>query len=328
MTVLFDVAGIGNAIVDVLSYCDDALVRSQGMMKGTMTLIDEQRAEDLYHMMGQATECSGGSAANTMAGISSLGGRAAFIGKVYDDQLGKIFRHDLNGVGVYFNTPAATQGRATGRCLIFVTPDAQRTMNTYIGACAQIRDEDIDPAIVEKALVTYVEGYLWDEPETKQALRKAMTLAKGAERKVAMTLSDVFCVERHRQDFLELLNGQIDILFANEAEVMALFQKSTVEEAIAELQGKCEIAAITRSEKGSVLVTKEEQIKVAPKPIRELVDTTGAGDLYASGFLYGYTRGYSLERCGEIASLAAADIIQHLGARPLKPLRNLLPQAA
>lgn len=328
MTALFDVAGIGNAIVDVLSYCDDALVRSQGMMKGTMTLIDEQRAEDLYHMMGHATECSGGSAANTMAGLSSLGGRAAFIGKVYDDQLGKIFRHDLNGVGVYFTTPAATSGRATGRCLIFVTPDAQRTMNTYIGACAQIRDEDIDPAIVEKALVTYVEGYLWDEPETKQALRKAMTLAKGAGRKVAMTLSDVFCVERHRQDFLELLDGQIDILFANEAELMALFQTADFDAAVAAVQGRCEVAAVTRSEKGSLLVTAEEQTKIAAKPIRELVDTTGAGDLYASGFLYGYTRGYSLERCGEIASLAAADIIQHLGARPLKPLRHLLPQAA
>ena len=290
MTERLDVVGIGNAIVDVLSHADDDLLIRHGLNKGAMTLIDAARADALYAVMGGAIEASGGSAANTMAGIASLGGRGAFIGKVADDQLGAIFRHDTKAAGTGFATPPSRDGAPTARCLIFVTPDAQRTMNTYLGACLELGPEDVDPALVGAAKVTYLEGYLWDPPRAKEAFVKAAALAHAAGNRVALTLSDSFCVARHRDEFLTLVDEHVDILFANEAEICALWQVADFDAA----------------------------------PIDRLVDTTGAGDQYAAGFLHGYCQGYDLARCGRIASLAAAEVLQHFGARPAAPLRDLV----
>lgn len=320
----YHVVAIGNAIVDVLSFSDDTLIVAEGMNKGTMCLIDEERADTLYNKMGPSTEVSGGSAANTLAGLSSLGARTAFIGKVFKDQLGKIFRHDLQAVGVEFSTPSAETGKATARCLILVTPDGQRTMNTFIGACNELYEDDIDTGLIANAQIVYGEGYMWDQPSAKQALKKAFRIAKENGAKVAFTLSDVFCVERSREDFQQMIEEDFDILFCNEAEAKSLFPGKSMEEIFTALQGKCEIVAVTCGERGSMILTKSERIEVPAIPVHEVIDTTGAGDLYAAGFLYGYTHGMKLYDCGRLGSACASDVITHLGARAQRPLTRLL----
>lgn len=320
---IHDVLGVGNAIVDIIAQADEAFLEAHGMAKGGMALIDEARAHALYAAMGSAIEASGGSAANTIAGVASFGGRAAFIGKVRDDEFGQIFGHDLTSLGVRFTTPAATDGAATARCLVLVTPDAQRTMNTHLGACVDLTPADIDADLVAASAITYLEGYLFDPPAAKDAFRKAATIARGAGRKVALTLSDSFCVHRYKDEFKQLIAEHIDILFANEAEIEALYGSRDIAAAADDLAGQVGIAAITRSEKGSLLVSGGERVAVPAAPIEELVDTTGAGDLYAAGVLYGLSRRLSLAECGRLGSLAAAEVIQHYGARPLQPLGEL-----
>lgn len=319
----YDVLGVGNAIVDILAQADDAFLAAQGMEKGAMTLVDEARAHAIYDAMGAAVEASGGSAANTIAGVASFGGKAAFIGRVRDDEFGGIFAHDLRSLGVAYGTPAATGGPATARCLVLVTPDAQRTMNTHLGACVELTEADIDPALVAAAQVTYLEGYLFDPPQAKDAFRKAARLAREAGRKVALTLSDSFCVHRYHDEFLELIRDHVDIVFANEAEMEALYPGTALAEAATLLAGQVEIAAITRSEKGSLLARGDERVEVAAQPIDRLVDTTGAGDLYAAGVLYGLSQGKPLAECGRLGSIAAAEVISHYGARPETSLAAL-----
>ncbi|MGB1539480.1 MAG: adenosine kinase [Rickettsiales bacterium] len=322
----YDVVAIGNAIVDVLSMCDDALIEKLGLRKGTMILIDEDRAEELYELMGPATECSGGAAANTLAGLASLGGRAAFVGKVRNDTLGHIFTHDMRATGVYFDTPHAEAGKATARCLIFVTPDAQRTMNTYIGACATLPEQDIDAQLIADSALLMVEGYMWNDPTTKAAIRRAMEIAKAADRQIAFSPSDVFCIENHHQEMLELVE-ESDVVFANEMEAKTLYGVETFEEAAEAIRGKCKLAVITRGELGSVVITPEHTVAVSAAPVHEVVDTTGAGDLFASGFLYGYLRGWEPAKCAELGSQCSAEIIQHMGARTLKPLSRFVNAA-
>ena len=319
-----DVVGIGNAIVDVISHADDSFLEQNNLPKGAMTLIDDDRAHSLYDSMGPGVEMSGGSAANTIAGIASFGGNAAFIGKVRDDQLGEVFSHDIRSLGVTFETPPGNDGASTARCLILVTPDAQRTMNTFLGACVDLGPDDVDPALIESAKVTYLEGYLWDPPWAKDAFRKAVEIAHGAGRKVALTLSDAFCVDRYREEFRDLVSGGVDIVFANEAELLSLYEVDEFDDGLQAIRGHCEIAALTRSEKGSVIVSGDEIHVIDAAPVARVVDTTGAGDLYAAGFLYGYTNGQDLAACGHLASLAAGEIISHFGARPDVPLRTLL----
>ncbi len=318
-----DVVGIGNAIVDVLAQADEAFLEAQDLAKGAMTLIDGARAESLYAAMGPAVEVSGGSVANTMAGLASLGGRGAFVGKVRNDQLGGIFRHDIRAAGVTFETPAATEGPPTARCLIFVTPDAQRTMGTYLGASVDLMAEDLDAAVIGRAKVTYLEGYLWDAPEAKAAFLEAARMAHGAGRKVALSLSDPFCVDRHRDSFIELIGGHVDLLFANDVEICSLFQVDDFDRALQEARGHCEIAALTRSAKGSVVLCDNEVHLVDAEPVAKVVDTTGAGDLYAAGFLYGFTQERSLYDCGRLGAIAAAEAISHFGARPETRLEDL-----
>ncbi len=322
-----DVVGIGNAIVDVIAHADEAFLEKEALVKGTMALIDAERAEALYRIMGPAIEASGGSTANTMAGIASLGGNGAFIGKVRDDLLGQVFRHDLTAQGVRFDTPAATEGPATARCLILVTPDGQRTMNTFLGACAELGPDDIDPEIVGMAQVTYLEGYLFDPPLAQKAFRNAAAIAHGAGKKVALSLSDPFCVDRHRSAFRDLVAGHVDILFANEAEICSLYETDDFAAAAAAVRGRVAIAALTRSADGSVVFANGEEHRVKAAPVARVVDSTGAGDLYAAGFLYGLTRGLPLPICGAIGSLCAAEIIAHVGARPEKNLREFVAAA-
>ena len=321
---LLDVVGIGNAIVDVLANADDELLVKQGMTKGAMTLIDADRAEALYSVMGAAIEVSGGSAANTIAGLASLGARAGFMGKIGNDQLGGIFRHDIQANGVVFETPSAKSATPTARCLIFVTPDAQRTLNTYLGACIEFGPEDVDATLVAHSKVTYLEGYLWDPPAAKAAFLKAAKVARDAGRKVALSLSDAFCVERHRAEFRELLTQHVDILFANEAEICSLWQVDNFDAALQATRGRCEIAALTRSARGSVILAGQEVHIVDAARVHQVVDTTGAGDLYAAGFLYGLTGGREPYDCGRIGAIAAAEVIGHYGARPETPLSELL----
>ena len=323
----FDVVGIGNAIVDVLAKADDAFLKRQGLAKGTMALIDAARAEVLYAEMGEGIEASGGSAANTIAGLASLGGRGAYVGKLRDDELGAIFAHDLKSIGVAFKTPPLTSGPPTARCLILVTPDAQRTMNTFLGACVELGPEDIDPELISAAQVTYLEGYLFDPPRAMEAFRKAAELAHKAGRKVALSLSDPFCVGRHRADFLELVDQHVDVLFANEHEIASLYQTEHFELAAEAVRGHCEIAVLTRSERGSSIVTAKAMLHVAPAPVARVVDSTGAGDLYAAGFLYGLTHGRDLETCGKLGSLCAGEVIGHFGARPETSLKILAKSA-
>ena len=317
------VVGIGNAIVDIIAHADDAFLTAQGMAKGGMALIDEARAEALYALMPPALEMSGGSAGNTIAGLASLGSKVGYIGKVRDDILGKVFRHDLTAAGVAFPTPAATSGAATARCLILVTPDAQRTMNTFLGACVQLGPDDIDPDLVRSAELTYLEGYLYDPPQAQQAFHLAADIAHGAGRKVALSLSDAFCVGRHRDAFLALVDHHIDVLFANEAEITALFQ-TDFKTAIAAVRGLAEIVAVTRGAEGSVVVTAEDVIQVPAAPVSRVLDTTGAGDLYAAGFLHGMTQRQSLAECARLGGLCAAEIISHYGARPETPLASFV----
>jgi sugar/nucleoside kinase (ribokinase family) len=318
-----DVVGIGNAMVDVLSHADEALVARQGLVKGTMQLVDEVRARALYDAMGPGVEMSGGSAANTVVGVASFGGRAHYVGKVRDDQLGDVFGHDLRATGVGYDTPRATSGPPTGRCLILVTPDAQRTMSTFLGASVRLGPADVDRGLVARGKILYLEGYLFDPPDAQEAFRAAAAIAHAAGRKVALTLSDPFCVERHRAAFLDLVQHHVDILFANEAEICALYQVRDFDAAVSHVRGHCELAALTRSAKGSVLVQGNRLHVVQAHPVDAVVDTTGAGDLYASGVLYGLAQGLDLPTCGRLGSLAAAEVIAHVGARPMVPLTEL-----
>jgi sugar/nucleoside kinase (ribokinase family) len=322
-----DVAGIGNAIVDVIAHADETFLAAEGFAKGAMTLIDAARADALYDRVGPAIESSGGSAGNTIAGIASLGGVGAYIGKVRDDVLGGVFRHDITAIGVQFQTPPASAGPGTARCLILVTSDGQRTMGTYLGACVDLGPEDIDPAIIGAAQITYLEGYLFDPPRAMEAFREAAAVAHGAGRQVALSLSDPFCVGRHRNDFLSLVSGEIDILFANEAEICSLYQTEDFAAAAAAVQQHVKIAALTRGAEGSVIMADGATHKIAAAPVARVVDTTGAGDLYAAGVLFGLTRGLPLPTCGAIGSLCAAEIISHVGARPEAALDKLVASA-
>ncbi len=320
----YDVVAIGNAILDILAFTDDALLERYDMKKGAMTLITAEEANRLYSHMEQSQEVSGGSAANTLAGLASLGAHTAFIGKVADDQFGRIYRHDLRAVGVDFDTPVATGDKPTGCSYILVTPDAQRTMNTYLGAGSDMADSDLDETLIAKAKVVYIEGYQWSTPDNQAMVRHAFALAERHGAKSAFTLSDVFCVDNHREAFQEIITNHIDILFANEAEARALYPDSSWEDILDHLQGRCDAVIITRSEKGSVILSKDERLDVAPVPANEVIDTTGAGDLYAAGFLYGYVHAMPLAECGRLGSLCATQIIQQLGARALKPLKDVL----
>lgn len=312
----FDVVGIGNALVDVLSNESDTFVAAQGLAPGSMTLVDTERAEQLYAAMGPAVEISGGSAANTLVGVASLGGSAAFVGRVADDQLGGVFGHDIRAAGVTFRAEPVAGGEPSGRCLIVVTPDAQRTMSTYLGASAQLGPADVDHDLVARAQVLYLEGYLWDEPDAKAAYRLAARTAHDAGNRVAFTLSDSFCVERHRAEFLDLVESEVDVLFANEAEITSLYEVERFDDALQRVQHHCEIAVLTRSEKGAVVVTRDEVHVIDAQPAPAVVDTTGAGDLFAAGFLFGLTHGYHLGTAARLGAVAAAEVISHLGARP------------
>lgn len=323
----YDVVAIGNAIVDVLAHADQSLLDSHEMEKGAMVLIDASRAEIIYGAMGPAIECSGGSAANTVAGMAELGNQCGFIGRVADDQLGAVFTHDLRSLGVAFDTPAANDGVPTGRCLILVTPDAQRTMNTYLGACNNLSPDDIEPDFIRSAAITYFEGYLWDLEPAKMAYRKAMEIAHAAGRKVAFTLSDQFCVDRFRKEFVALAEHEIDILFANENEILSLYETDEFDVALQHVRGHCEIAVLTRGEKGSVILSGDEVHIIDAIPHGDVIDTTGAGDLYAAGFLHGLTTGKNLATCGHMGSLAAGEIITHVGARSEADLKALLGSA-
>ena len=297
---------------------------ASGGTKGGMTLIDADGATSLYGDMAPGIEMSGGSAANTIAGAASLGARAAYIGKVRNDQLGEVFAHDIRAIGVHYDTPLAEAGPPTARCLILVTPDAQRSMNTFLGASQELGPDDVDAALVAAATITYLEGYLWDPVHAKAAFRKAMDIAHGAGRQVAMTLSDSFCVDRYRQEFRELVDHQIDILFANEDEIKSLYEVDDFDDALQAVRGKCDIVALTRSEKGSVILTGDEVHVIDAAPVAKVVDTTGAGDLFAAGFLYGITNGLGPAESAGIGGRAAAEVISHMGARPEIDLKTLL----
>jgi sugar/nucleoside kinase (ribokinase family) len=316
------VVTMGNALVDVLVYADDDFVTRTGVEPGAMTMVDAARSDEIYAEMGAAIEVSGGSAANTAAGVASFGGKGAYIGRVADDTFGKVFSHDLRSVGVHFEAPLALTGPPTGRCLVIVTPDAQRTMCTYLGAGAELDESYVDEAVVASSAVTYLEGYVWDPPAAKDAVRRAAEIAHRADQRVALTLSDPFCVDRHRDEFLELIEGHIDILFANEDEITSLYQVDTFDAALHHVRGHCEIAALTRGPHGSVIVAGDDVHVIDAHPAN-VVDTTGAGDLYAAGFLYGFTQGRDLATCGQLASLGAAEVISHLGARPAVALADL-----
>jgi sugar/nucleoside kinase (ribokinase family) len=319
----FDVTAIGNAIVDVLAQADDALLEEQRLPKGAMSLIDAPRAEHLYGIMGPGVEASGGSAANTIAGLAALGARTAFIGKVADDQLGRVFTHDIRAVGVTYDTPALKDGLSTARCLIFVTPDAQRTMQTFLGATSQLGPEDINLDYVTSSKIVYLEGYLWDQPRAKEAMLNAARKAAEAGAKVAFTTSDAFCVDRFRSEFLDLIEHHIDILFANESEIKSLYQVDNFDDALQHVRGHCEIAALTRSEKGSVVLRGDELHVIDAEKGVKVIDTTGAGDAYAAGFLYAHTQGRDLHTAGRLGGVMAAEVISHYGARPEADVKAL-----
>jgi sugar/nucleoside kinase (ribokinase family) len=323
MTALYDVVAIGNAIVDVIAPADEAFLAGEGLAKGTMALIDETRARQLYGRMAPGMETSGGSGGNTVAGVASLGGRAAFIGKVADDQLGEVFAHDMRALGAAFDTAPLAGGPATARCLINVTADGERTMCTYLGACIELTAADVDPALIEGAQILYLEGYLFDPHEARRAFAKAAALARGGGRKIAITLSDAFVVERHREALMDFIAGQVDIVFANETEILALTQTGDFESAAKVIAGRVEIAAITRGAKGSVVLADGERRLVQAFPVERVVDTTGAGDQYAAGFLTAFAAGRPLEACGALGSLAASEVISHYGPRPRTSLKAL-----
>lgn len=324
----FDVLTIGNAIVDVLAHTEEDFLVREGLVKGSMRLIDGEEAGRLYDHMGTTQLISGGCAGNTASGVASFGGRTAFIGKVADDELGRFYRHDMNALGIAFPTAPISDGTPTARSMILITPDGERTMNTNLAACQELTPEDIDRGTVEGAAVTYLEGYLWDPPKAKEAFRDAAKIAHGAGRKVAMTLSDSFCVDRFRDEFLELMRtGQLDIVFANQHEALALYQTSDFESAVACLEKDVPLAVVTMSEEGSLAIAEGKRIQIPAAKIDHIVDLTGAGDLYASGFLYGLSRGFPHETCGRLGSLAAAEVISHIGARPQESLSQLASQA-
>src|SRR5260370_1691445 len=323
----YDVLGIGNAIFDVLVQTDDGFRSRHGMDKGGMALIDEARATSIYQDMGPATEMSGGSAANSIVGVANLGARAAYVGKVRDDQIGRLYTHDIRAAGVAFETRAASDGHATGCSYILVRPDGERTMNTYLGAAQELMPGDIDPAEIAAYSIVYLEGYLWDPKNAKDAFLKASTTAHDAGRQVALTLSDAFCVDRYRGEFLDLMRGgTVDLIFANEAELRSLYQTSDFDAALAQLRNDVKLGVVTRSEKGCVVATKDGVTAVPAARIEKLVDTTGAGDLFAARFLFGLARGAGPEDCGRLGALAAAEVIQHIGARPQASLKELARQ--
>jgi sugar/nucleoside kinase (ribokinase family) len=324
----FDVLTIGNAIVDVLAHAEEDFLVHEGLVKGSMRLIDGKEADRLFDHMGTTQLISGGCAGNTAAGVASFGGRAAFIGKVADDELGKFFRHDMHALGIHFPAAPLSDGTPTARSMILITPDSERTMNTFLAACQELSPDDIDRDTVEGAAITYLEGYLWDPPKAKEAFRIAARLAHGAKRRVAITLSDSFCVDRFRDEFIELMRtGQIDIVFANRHEVLALYQTSDFETAVSCLERDIKLAVVTMSEEGSMVVADGRRVRVPAAKVDKIVDLTGAGDLYASGFLYGLSRGFPHEVSGRLGSLAAAEVISHVGARPVESLRQLAGQA-
>jgi sugar/nucleoside kinase (ribokinase family) len=318
----FDVVGIGNAIVDIIARCDDGFLSKHDLAKGAMRLIDAEEANRLYSAMGPAVERSGGSVANAIAGLASFGAKCGFIGRVSADQFGGIFRHDIRSLGVAYDTLPASDGAPTARCLILVTPDGERTMNTFLGASVDFRPEDLDLELIGAAKIVYLEGYLFDRDAAKAAFREAARTAKAAGAKVALTLSDAFCVDRHRDDFKALVQHGADIVFANEKEITSLYQVNSFEEAADAAMNDCEMAVLTRSEAGSIIVAGRETIEIEAEKAR-VVDLTGAGDLYSAGFLYGLTHGASLRECGQLGSLAAAEAISHIGARPEKSLQKL-----
>ena len=326
-SVQYDVLGIGNAIVDVIAQTEEDFLVKHRMQKGTMALIDEARAAQIYDAMGPTIESSGGSAANTIVGVASFGARAAFVGKVKKDTLGDVFAHDIRAAGVAFETRPATDGPSTARCYVLITPDGERTMNTYLGAAQNLHPRDIDPNMIGRAAITYLEGYLWDPPLAKVAFRKAARVAHAAGRKVALTLSDAFCVDRYRDEFTELLRSRmVDVLFANEHELKSLFTTEDLDSAIAALRETGALGVVTCGAKGAMTVTREETVSVPAFAIDTLVDTTGAGDLFAGGFLFGLARGRPERECLRFGALAAAEVIQHLGARPERSLKELAEQ--
>jgi sugar/nucleoside kinase (ribokinase family) len=318
-----DVVGIGNALVDVLSYEDESFIDAQGLVKGSMDLIDTVRATELYAAMRPATEISGGSVANTLAGVASFGGTAAFIGRVSDDELGEVFGHDIRAAGVEFDAKPSVGGEPTGRCLIVVTPDAERTLNTFLGASPKIGPAEVDATLIGRAQVLMLEGYLWDEPDAKDAIRAGARAAHAAGNRVAFSLSDSFCVDRHRDEFRELVEHDVDVLFANEAEITALFEVESFDDAVQHVTQQVEIAALTRGEQGAVILARDELHVIDADHPSQVVDTTGAGDLFAAGFLFGLTHGYDLGTAGRLGALAAAEVISHLGARPQVSLADL-----
>jgi adenosine kinase len=320
----YDVIGIGNAIVDVIARAEDDFLVAHGMHKGTMALIDQARAEKIYQAMGPAVESSGGSAANTIVGVASFGGRAAFVGKVKDDELGRTFAHDIRAARVAFDTKPASDGPSTARCYIMVTPDGERTMNTFLGAAQHLKPADIDEARIASAAIVYLEGYLWDPPQAKEAFVKAAAIAHKASRRVALTLSDSFCVDRYRAEFLALIRkGTVDIIFANEHELHSLYETADFDTAVKALRRDAKLAVVTRSEKGCVVVTRNGIEAVQAMPIDRVADATGAGDLFAAGFLVGLARGKDHRTAARLGALAAAEVIQHVGARPAVSLKAL-----
>jgi len=319
----YDVVAVGNAIIDIIQAVPDAFLAKEGIARSSMTLIDEARADHLTQIFNDATIAAGGSAANTMTGLASFGGRAGYIGKVAKDALGLRFIQEFRAAGVTFETPPRAAPPGTARCLIAVTPDGERSMNTYLGASTLLESADLDRALIEAGAITFLEGYLFDREEAKAAFVKAAEIAKAAGRKVALTLSDVFCVERHRDSFRQLVKHHVDILFANEGEILALYQTNQLETALEAAEADCEIVAVTRSETGSVILAEKQRIPIAPFPVAQVVDATGAGDQYAAGFLFGYAQGRSFKECGALASLAASEVISHFGPRPEANLAKL-----
>jgi sugar/nucleoside kinase (ribokinase family) len=324
----FDVVGIGNALVDVIAHADDDFLHREALVKGSMTLVDTDRAVHLHRALGSAVEMSGGSAANTVCGVASFGGRAAYVGKVSGDDLGDVFGHDLRAVGVAFHAGRRLDDIPTGRCLIVVTPDAQRTMSTFLGVSSYLDPGDIDVEVVASGAVLYMEGYLYDRPDAKKAFRHAAEIAHRAHREVSLTLSDSFCVDRHRDDFRALVADEVDILFGNEHELCSLYELDTLEAAVATVRNECRLTVVTRGPLGSLVITSDSLIEIPAHPVERVLDTTGAGDLFAAGFLYGYTHRYGLDECGWFGSLAAAEVISHVGPRPLVELRRLADATA
>jgi sugar/nucleoside kinase (ribokinase family) len=322
MGTTLDVVGIGNALVDVLSHQNDEFIAQIGVAKGAMTLVDAARSAELYGLVGERRTISGGSAANTVIGVGSLGGTSGYVGRVADDDLGDTFASDMADLGIEYRTPRAPTDDPTGRCIVFITPDGERTMNTFLGASNGLTPADVDLGLIGRGRIVFLEGYLWDPPEAKTAMREAAAAVNGAN-KVALTLSDPFCVERHRQSFLDLIDDHVDVLFANHHELMSLFEVDDLDTAVDRIRGRVELAAVTRSAEGSLLITADETLTVLPEPVDAVIDATGAGDLYASGVLYGLARGLDLDVCGRLGSIAAAEVISHVGPRPEVSLAEL-----